>query len=115
MTLAPSTSPRWGPFSPLPSRAAVSRFWLTYNQFGRPLGVLVLDSSSLMEARMRATLDRIDRGAAFVRGYRLDKEAAHLVPAVALGRMLDPVESGELFTRLAEKTQKRRRLLVKLG
>jgi hypothetical protein len=53
--------------------------------------------------------------AAFARGYRLDKEAADLVPAVAIGRMLDPVESGELFTRLAENTKKRRRLLVKLG
>ena len=93
----------------------MSRFLLTYNQFGRPLGVLILDSSSLIDARMRATLDRIDRGAAFARGYRLDKEAADLVPAVAIGRMLDPVESGELFTRLAAKTQKRRRLLVKLG
>jgi hypothetical protein len=92
----------------------VSRFWLTYKQSGRPLGVLILDSSSLMEARMRATVDRIDRGAAFARGYRIDKEAAVLVPPMAIGHMLDPVEAGELIRWLAAGTRIRRPL-VKLG
>lgn len=92
----------------------MSRFWLTYKQSGRPLGVLILDSSSLMEARMRATVDRIDRGAAFARGYRIDKEAAVLVPPTAIGHMLDPVEAGELIRWLAAGTRMRRRL-VKLG
>jgi hypothetical protein len=79
----------------------VPRFWLTYKQFGRPLGVIILDSSSLADARMRATLDRIDGGAAFARGYRLDKGAAELVPAVALGRMMDPVDADKLIKQLA--------------
>jgi hypothetical protein len=41
----------------------------------------ILDSPSFIDAR--ATLDRIDRGVAFARGYRLDKEVADLVPAIA--------------------------------
>jgi hypothetical protein len=98
-----------------PKLSAVARFWLTYKQFGRPLGVLILDAASLMEARMRANLDRIDQGAAFARGYRVDKEVAGLVPPTALGRLLDPIEYGELLRRLAAGTRKARRPLLKLG
>jgi hypothetical protein len=41
----------------------MARFCLIYKQSGRPFGVLILDSSSLKEARMRAAVDRIDQGA----------------------------------------------------
>jgi hypothetical protein len=54
----------------------VSRFWLAYKQSGRLLGVVILDSSSLSSARMLASVERIDQGAAFGKGYRPDKGAA---------------------------------------
>jgi hypothetical protein len=92
----------------------VSRFWLTYNQSGRPRGVIILDSSSLQDARMRASVDRIDHGTAFAKGYRLAKDAADLVPGKAIGRMLDPAEVAKLITRFASGSR-RRRGFVKLG
>jgi hypothetical protein len=86
----------------------VSRFWLSYNQSGRLLGVLILDSSSLMEARMQASVDRIDQGAAFKKGYPLDQVAADLVPVTAIGRMLDPVEVEKLIKRFEAGTLRKR-------
>jgi hypothetical protein len=74
----------------------VSRFWLAYKQSGRLLGVVILDSSSLSSARMLASVERIDQGAAFGKGYRLDKGAADFVPVTAIGRMLSPDEAGEI-------------------
>jgi len=76
-------------------------------QFGRRLGVLILDLDPLVEARMRASLDWIDQGAAFARSYRVDKEVSGLVLATAFGRLLDPVEYGELLRRLAGGPRKR--------
>jgi hypothetical protein len=93
----------------------MSRFWLTFNQSGRPRGVIILDSASLTEARMRASVDRTDLGFAFARGYRLTKEAVDLVPTKAIGRMLDPAEVEELLTQLAPRNRRRRGPLVKLG
>jgi hypothetical protein len=93
----------------------VSRFWLTYNKSGRLRGVVILDSTSLTEARMRASVDRTDLGFAFARGYRFTKEAADLVPAKAIGRMFDPSEVDELLTRLTSGNRGRRSPLLKLG
>jgi hypothetical protein len=98
-----------------PYNTSMSRFWLTYNQSGRLRGVIILDSTSLTEARMRTSVDRTDLGCAFARGYRLAKEAADLVPAKAIGRMLDPAEVDELLTRLSSGSRRRRGPLVKLG
>jgi len=51
---------------------------------------VIADSSSIVDACVRALGERIDHGAAFAKGYRLDKGAADLVPATAIGRMLSP-------------------------
>jgi len=78
----------------------VSRYWLTYNQHGRLLGAVIMDSSSLMNARMRTALNRIDRGAEFAEGHKLDETTAVLVPATAIGRLLAPQEAYELLDQL---------------
>jgi hypothetical protein len=68
----------------------VSHFWLTYcKPTGRqPFGVIILKSSHLMSARMRAAVKGMDQGADFAEGHQLDPETAALVPASAIGRML---------------------------
>ena len=70
----------------------MSRFWLNYRRRkrGRLLGAVILDSPSLVQARMSAAALRIDRGMPFADGRALGKAAVELVPAAALGRMLDP-------------------------
>jgi hypothetical protein len=50
----------------------VLRFWLTYfHRAGRLLGVLILDSTSLIQAQFRASLDVLDLDATFREGHQL--------------------------------------------
>jgi hypothetical protein len=89
----------------------VSRFWLSYHSAGRLLGVLIVDLPSLIGARMRAAVEGTDQGAEFAEGHELDDAAAALVPLKAIGRMLGPLEAGELIRRLERGIPKRQATL----
>jgi hypothetical protein len=81
----------------------VSRlWWFTYcDHSGRLLGALILDSSNLTEARNRAVLEGTDHCARYCEGYELDRESAKLIPAGAIGRMLDRKQVHQLVRQLA--------------
>ena len=53
------------------------RFWLTYcDPARRLLGVVILDSPSLLEARLQALIDGTDRNAELCEGHELDDKSA---------------------------------------
>jgi hypothetical protein len=84
----------------------VSRFWLTYNQNGRLLGVVIVDSRSLTDARIWVA-GEFDLQAEFAEGHQIDESVAALVPAKAICRMLSPDEADELLDYLERGIPKR--------
>ena len=56
---------------------------------------------------MRAAVEGINQGADFAEGHRLDRAAAALVPATAIGRMLEQEEAAELIRRFERGMPKR--------
>ena len=87
----------------------MSRFWLAYcNPSGRLLGVVILDSPDIIQARTRAAVEGIDQGAStFCEGHELDEAAASLVPETAIGRMLKPGEAVKVIRRMERGIPKR--------
>jgi hypothetical protein len=80
----------------------VPLFWLTYHYPDCP-GVVVIESTGLLHARLKASLARADRGLAFVSGQQLDPVSAAQVPANMIGRFLDDGDLRKLQRMLLKK------------
>jgi hypothetical protein len=67
----------------------VPLFWLNYRDpEGRPAGVVVLESSALIQARMKAAVLGLDPGLE-CEGHQLDEASATQIPNEMIGRLLD--------------------------
>ena len=83
-------------------------WWFTYcDHSGRLLGVLILDSPTLGPARNRAAVEGTDHGARYCQGYELERKSANMIPAAAIGHMLDREEVRQLIQELARRIPKR--------
>jgi hypothetical protein len=58
---------------------------------------LVIEASSLTDARMRAALEEADAGVDYSEGYQLNPEWAGLVPTKQVGRILTMEEAAKLL------------------
>jgi hypothetical protein len=85
----------------------MSRFWLTYcKPFGCLAGVVIVDSASLINARIRAA-GELELQGEFAEGHQVDEAVAALIPPTAIGRMLSPKEAYELLDNLERGLLKR--------
>jgi hypothetical protein len=71
-------------------------FWLAYYRGEEIGGVVVIESDSLISARMN-TLASLYDGFTFAGGHALNAERAALVPQHAIGRMLTLAEAERLL------------------
>ena len=79
----------------------MSRFWFSYcDHSGSLLAGLIVDSPTPLQARRCAAVEGADAGARYCEGYELDRKAANLIPAGAIGRMLNRQEVRELVREL---------------
>jgi hypothetical protein len=68
----------------------VALFWLTYHKpDGRAAGVVVVESTALISARLKAALAGADKGLDFASGHQLDQASARQIPEAMIGRFLD--------------------------
>jgi hypothetical protein len=89
----------------------LSLFWLAYHrpETSRLAGVVLIDSSDLLHARLYADLAGQGVGCAFAEGHALDEAWRRHVTAGMIGRLLSPDEARGLLERIerADPTPKR--------
>jgi hypothetical protein len=79
----------------------MSRFWFSYcDHSGSLLAGLIVDSPNPLQAQNCAAAECADAGARYCEGYELDQQTANLIPAAAIGRMLNRQEVLELIREL---------------
>jgi hypothetical protein len=69
--------------------------WLCYLRAGK-VEDCIIESSSLIHARMKLALAGLDGGARFSEGHELNDAMAALVPRNELGRWLAKADAGNL-------------------
>jgi hypothetical protein len=67
----------------------VSFFWLEYRHHdGRFAGIVVLEATALIIARMHASVFGLDEGLYFANGHQLDTQSGRQIPSGMVGRLL---------------------------
>ena len=70
-------------------------YWLCYRLDDR-VSVVILPAYSLIAARLRASIEKLDEGE-FAEGHELDEETAKKVPKTLVGRRLTRKEAADLL------------------
>jgi hypothetical protein len=84
-----------------------SLFWLSYGRGDELVGVVIIEARALMEARMIAAIDGLDKFAEFAEGYALGDEEAAMISPLSIGRMLPPAEVGRLMAWLESEAERK--------
>jgi hypothetical protein len=74
-----------------------SLFWLSYRRAEELVGVIIIEARNLLEARMIAVIEGLDKRADFAEGYALSPHEAAMISSHAVGRMLPPAEVNRLI------------------
>ena len=78
-----------------------SYFWLTYGSADGLIGAVIMEASTLMQARANATVHGIvAAGAPFAEGHELSARLMASVDPTQVGRMMSGAEAAELLRRL---------------
>jgi hypothetical protein len=76
-------------------------WWLTYRRSGRASGVVLMEVTSLVQARMQASLEVVDAGAELAEGHELGAARGALVPVEQVGSMLTIEEARQVLEGLS--------------
>lgn len=82
-------------------------FWLSYCRHEELVGVVIIEARNLLEARMIALIESLDKFADFAEGYELSSQEAAMISSSSIGRMLPPAEVNRLITWLESEAARK--------
>jgi hypothetical protein len=74
-------------------------WWLCFQRDGRLFGVAIVEASSAVAARLRASLEGLGAGGAFTQGIQLTVDMVKRLTPEDIGRMLSPAEAETILKR----------------
>lgn len=85
----------------------MSYFWLTYGAADGPVSVVIVKASTLIHARMRATIEGIvATDVPFAEGYELSTRLMESILPIEIGRKMSGSEAAGLIRRLEGRTRR---------
>jgi hypothetical protein len=88
----------------------ISYFWLTHGSADGLISAVIMQASTLMQARTNATVRGIvAAGAPFAEGHELSARLMASVPPTQVGRMMSGAEAAELLRRLEGRPRPEKR------
>jgi hypothetical protein len=81
-------------------RVMMSHFCMSYGDARRLVGVIIMEASTLLQARINAAVRGVDAGAPFTEGHHLSANLVASVPPTQIGRMMSGAEATQLIHRL---------------
>jgi hypothetical protein len=83
---------------------------LIFGYTGRPaVGIVIIDATSMFQARMTAVVRRLAPGVPFGEGLKLSPKMMASIPPEQIGRMLSGNEASQLIRRLVDGRRRPKR------
>jgi hypothetical protein len=73
-------------------------FWLCYRRADALVGVVIIEAAELLQARMLAAIDGLDKLADYSGGYELSAEQTAMIWPNLIGRMISPEEAARVLS-----------------